>query len=129
MLIADKVLSGCGTAGIIDSSNLTNVQLSGPNFRVIATNVSGESSSKALLGFSYGFGMAATQLALIPLDENRMRYKIAMEKLWSTFETSHGAITGRKLALVNLRYDSESVNTFFYTKVTTVVIADVVEFQ
>jgi hypothetical protein len=58
-----------------------------------------------------------------------MLYKTAIQNLWATFEAAHGKAENRRLALVNVRYDSESVNIFFYTKVTTVVVADVVEFQ
>lgn len=123
------LFAGCGSTGVTASGHVTNVQLTSPNFRVVATNVSGEASSEAVLGISYGFGMTATQLALIPLTDNRMLYKTAMQKLWSGFEASNGAIANRRLALVNVRYDSESLNLFFYTKVTTVVVADVVEFQ
>lgn len=123
------LFSGCASTGLTASSHLTNVELSNPNFRLVAMNVSGEASSRAVFGISYGFGMAASQMALIPLDEDRMLYKTVMEKLWEGFEDTHGAVRGRRLALVNMRYDSETINLFFYTKVTTVVIADVVEFE
>jgi hypothetical protein len=58
-----------------------------------------------------------------------MLYKVAMKNLWGNFESSNGKVTNRKLALVNVRYDSESLNLLFYTKVTTAVVADVVEFE
>lgn len=122
-------LSGCAATGLSASSHLTDVQLGSANFQLVATNVSGEASASAILGVSYGFGMATTQMALIPLDKDRMLYKRAMENLWSNFEAAHGAAANRRLALVNLRYDSESLNTFFYTRVRTAVVADVVEFQ
>jgi hypothetical protein len=123
------MFGGCASTGLTASSHITNVQLTNPNFRMIATNVSGEVSAKAVLGVSYGFGMATSQLAIIPLTEDRMLYRTAIRNFWSNFEASHGAIANRKLALVNVRYDSESLNLFFYTKVTTVVVADVVEFE
>lgn len=122
-------LGGCGSTGLTASGHVTNVQLSGPNFRIVATNVSGEASSKAILGVSYGLGMTTTQLALIPLSPDRLLYKTAMKNLWSGFETSNGPVASRKLALINVRYDSESLNLFLYTKVTTVIVADVIEFQ
>ncbi|ELR71897.1 hypothetical protein C900_02136 [Fulvivirga imtechensis AK7] len=108
---------------------MTNVELREPNFKIVATNVSGEASSGAVFGVSYGLGMATTQVALIPLSNNRLLYKTAMQNLWNNFESANGKPVDRKLALVNVRYDSESLNLFFYTKVTTVVVADVVEFQ
>lgn len=119
----------CASTGLTASSHLTNVQLSDPDFRVVATNVSGQASSKGILGVSYGLGIGATQLTLIPLTEDRLLYKNAMEKLWASFESKNGPVAGRKLALVNLRYDSETFNLFLYTKLTTVIVADVVEFQ
>lgn len=123
------MFGGCASTGLTASSHITNVQLTSPNFRIVATNVSGEASSKAILGVSYGFGMAATQVAIIPLTEDRMLYKTAIKNFWSNFEATHGPVAERKLALINLRYDSESLNLFLYTRVTTVVVADVVEFQ
>ncbi|MEQ9377641.1 MAG: hypothetical protein RIG68_20815 [Imperialibacter sp.] len=123
------MLGGCASTGVTTSGHLTNVELSSPNFRIVATNVSGEASNKGVFGVSYGFGMAASQLALIPLGNDRLLYKNAMKQLWDNFEAANGPVTNRKLALVNVRYDSESLNVFFYTKVTAVVVADVVEFQ
>lgn len=129
LLTGILVVSGCASTGVTTSAHVTNVQLGEPDFRIVATSVSGEASSEALFGVSYGLGMAATQLAIIPLTSDRMLYKMAMEKLWSNFEAAHGSATNRKLALANVRYDSETLNLFLYTKVTTVIVADVVEFE
>jgi hypothetical protein len=129
LTISMLLLNGCASTGLTASSHLTNVQLGNPNFRIVATNVTGEASANGLLGISYGFGMAATQLALVPLTNDRMLYKIAMQKLWTSFEASNGPAVNRKLALINVRYDSETLNLVLYTKVTTVIVADVVEFQ
>ena len=123
------LLNGCASTGLTASSHLTNVGLSSPNFRLVAVNVSGEASSSAVFGVSYGFGMAASQLALIPLESKRMLYKAAMENLWQNFEAANSPAANRKLALVNLRFDSESLNAFVFTRLTVAVIADVVEFQ
>lgn len=123
------LLNSCASTGLTASSHVTNVQLTNPNFRVVATNVTGEASSKGIIGASYGLGVATTQLALIPITNERMLYKVAMKNLWENFEAKNGAIANRRLALVNVRYDSESLNLFFYTKVTTAVVADVVEFE
>lgn len=123
------VLSGCASTGLTTSSHLTNVELREPNFRIVATNVTGEASSEGIFGVSYGLGIATSQIALIPLTDDRMLYKTAIQRLWQNFEAANGSAVNRKLALVNVRYDSESLNLFFYTKVTTVIIADVVEFE
>lgn len=123
------LVAGCASTGLTASSHITNVQLTNPNFRIVATNISGEASADGILGVSYGLGLATTQLVIIPLADDRMLYKNAMQNLWANFEKVHGPAANRKLALVNIRYDSESLNLFFYTKVTTAVVADVVEFQ
>ena len=131
MLLASGsiILHGCGSSGLTASSHLTNVQLATPNFRIVATNVSGQASKEALLGVSFGLGMASTQLALIPLTEDRMLYKKAMQELWANYEAKNGTAANAKVALVNVRYDFESLNLFLYTKITTVVVADIVAFE
>ncbi len=123
------LMQGCASTGLTAASQLTNVQLGSANFRIVATNVSGEASSRGMLGVSFGFGMAVTQMALIPLENDRTLYRNAMKNLWENFEAVNGAPINRKLALVNVRYDSESLNTLFFTKISAVVVADVVEFQ
>jgi hypothetical protein len=122
------VLSGCVSSGLLVSSNMTEVELSQANYRVVATSVSGQASAEYLFGASFGIGMYAQAYALIPLDKDRALYKIAVENLWKNFEALHGKTEGRSLALVNVRYDSEAVNAFVYTKPKLTVIADVVEF-
>ena len=128
-LVLALLLNGCVSSGLTASSHITNVQITEPNFRVIATNVTGEASSKGIIGMSYGVGIAGTQLALIPLTEERMLYRIAIRNLWTDFESKNGPIANRRLALVNVRYDSESLNLILYTKITTAIVADVVEFE
>lgn len=123
------LMNSCASSGLSASSHVTNVQLKNANFKVIAINVTGEASAEAVLGVSYGVGLAATQLSLIPLTDERMLYKNAIQDLWADFETKNGPVANRRLALVNVRYDSESLNLFVYTKVTTGIVADVVEFE
>ena len=123
------LMQGCASTGLTAASQLTNVQLGSPNFRIVATNVSGEASVRGVLGFSFGFGMAASQVVLIPLENDRTLYRNAMTNLWENFEAANAAPINRKLALVNVRYDSEALNTFVFTKISAVVVADVVEFQ
>lgn len=123
------LLSGCASTGLTVSSHLTDVQLTGANYRIIATNVSGEGSADAVLGVSLGVGFGTSQVALIPLKKSRRLYNTAMKNLWDSFEAQHGPVANRRLALVNMRYDSDALNLFVYTKVNTVVTADVVEFE
>ncbi|MDA0194674.1 MAG: hypothetical protein O2887_06330 [Bacteroidetes bacterium] len=129
LLALALVISGCATSGISLSSHITNVELGSGNFSLISRGVSGQASSEGIIGISYGFGIGAHQMSLIPVTSNRMLYKTAMENLWSEFEASNGSVEGRKLALANVRYDSESLNLFIYTKLTVVIIADIIEFE
>lgn len=121
--------SACISSGLTASTHRTDVQLNRANYRILATNISGEASSDALFGASFGFGVAANQVALIPLSNSRSLYQGAMKNMWTSFEAAHGAIGNRRLALINFRYDSKALNTFIYTKVTVTVAADIIEFQ
>ena len=122
-------LAGCASTGRFSSTNLTNVELSENNFRVIATNVYGEASAEYLLGLSFAQGGEMQTIALIPLGGDRLLYKVALENLWRNFEQTHGNVEGRSLALVNVRFDSEALNVLiFYTRPKISVRADVIEF-
>ncbi len=123
------ILGGCATSGLTASSHRTEIGLYENNYRIVATNVVGEATSEGLIGLSFGVGMGATQISLIPLTAERTLYEIAMRELWSDFEGTHGEASDRTLALVNVRYDSESLNLAVYTKLKVAVIADVVEFE
>ena len=123
------MLIGCVSTGKFNSTNLTNVELSQDNFRVIATNVYGEASSHYLLGLSFAQGGETQTVALISLGGDRLLYKVALENLWRNFEQTHGNVEGRSLALVNVRFDSEALNVLiFYTRPKISVRADVIEF-
>ncbi len=122
-------LGSCASTGVTTSSHLTNVELKGNNYQIVATNVSGEASSNGIVGLSLGIGLGGAQFSLIPLSPDRTLYKNAMQNLWANFETKNGSPVGRTLALTNVRFDSETLNTVVYTKIKIVVIADVVEFK
>ncbi len=121
-------LVGCASTGRFSSTNLTNVELSEGNFRVVATNVYGEASADYLFGFSVAQGGEMQTVALIHLGGDRLLYKVALENLWRNFEQTHGNIEGRSLALANVRFDSDALNVFFFTRSTISVRADVIEF-
>jgi hypothetical protein len=130
IVAAAYILSGCMATGISASAHLTNVGLSNNNYRIVATSVTGEATSAGILGFSYGYyGVTTQQFVLIPITSNRTLYKNALQNLWENFEAKNGSAAGRTLALTNFRYDNETLNTVFYTKVKVVVIADVIEFK
>ncbi len=122
-------LEGCASVGLNASAHLTDVGLASNNYQIVVTNISGEASSSGILGVSYGIGLAGGQFAIIPLSPSRTLYKNAMQNLWADFEAKNGSAIGRTLALTNLRYDAETLNTLFYTRIKIVVIADVVEFK
>ena len=72
--------------------------------------------------------MYTNTLALVRVSGTGMIYKEALENLWKNFEATNGAIEGRRLALVNVRYDSDALNLFVYTRPKIMIRADVVEF-
>ena len=122
------VAAGCSSSGQFPAANLTNVELSAQNYRIVATNVSGEAESGYLIGFSFGNGSSQSTLALVRVDGTGLLYKEAVENLWANFEEEHGSPEGRRLALVNVRYDTDNLNLLVYTKPRVSIRADIVEF-
>lgn len=122
------VAAGCSTGGMFVAGNVTDVQLQKGNFKVLARGVTGEATAGYLLGFSLPMGMATNTFAVARVDGTGMLYKEALDNLWKNFESAHGQAEGKKLALVNVHYDSDALNLFFYTQPKVVVRADVVEF-
>ena len=55
-------------------------------------------------------------------------YDSALKNLWKNYEEEYGKIEGKKLALVNIRNDSEVLNTILYTQAKYFITADVIEF-
>lgn len=129
LLLAAAGLSGCAQTGMFASANLTEVQLSQPNYHVIATDVAGQATAGYLLGLSFPTGIANNTLALVRIQGTGMLYREALADLWARFEAEHGPIAGRRLALVNVRYDSDNTNLLLYAKPRLSIRADVVEFS
>ena len=127
-LLAGLTFSGCAQAGLFTSANLTEVQLRSANYQIVAINVHGEADAAYLLGVSFSTGMATQTLALWRVDGTGLLYKEAMENLWANFAAEHGPIAQRKLALVNVRYDSDNLNLLLYTQGKISIRADIVEF-
>ncbi|MCC7263983.1 MAG: hypothetical protein IT369_15835 [Candidatus Latescibacteria bacterium] len=121
-------LGGCSQAGMFIAGNLTTVELSAPNYRVVAVGVSGEAKAGYLLGVSFSNGPQAGSLALARVAGTGQLYKEALANLWLDFEKTHGPVAGRRLALANIRYDADSRNLLFYTDTKLCVRADVIEF-
>lgn len=128
LVVAAAALSGCAQAGMFASANLTDVQLSRANYKVVATDVAGTATAGYLLGISLPAGMANQTLALVRIQGSGMLYREALAALWAAFEAEHGPVAGRRLALVNVRYDADNTNLLVYTRPRLSIRADVVEF-
>jgi hypothetical protein len=122
------LMMGCANSGMFLAANKTNVELGEANYNIVATNVSGESSSGYLLGFSYPLGAATGTFALVRVSGTGMLYREALENLWQHYTENYGEIKGKKLALVNVRYDVDTINLILYTEARVSIRADVVEF-
>ncbi|MFH5885933.1 DUF6567 family protein [Halalkalibaculum sp. DA3122] len=129
LILLFTIFQGCTNSGAFIASNQTNVNLEEGNFHIVAANVSGSAESGYILGFSYGYGVLANTIAIARVDGTGMLYSDAIASLWEQYEEEHGSIEGKKLALTNVRYDTDIVNAFIYTKVKVMVRADVVVFE
>ncbi len=122
-------LSSCSTGGAFIAHNATNVDLSEPNFNYVARNVEGSSKADYLIGVSYSTGFMANSLSLIRIGGTAKLYDDAIQNLWKNFEEKYGSTNGKKLALVNVRYDTDILNLFVYTQTKLFINADIIEFQ
>jgi hypothetical protein len=121
-------LYGCGTTGTFRANNVTNVELSQPNFNIVARNVQGLAMQGFLFGFSVPQGSDVGIFGLIRVSGVENPYDTAVKDLWSKYQEKYGDIEGKKLALVNIRQDTEVLNTFIYTQAKYFISADVIEF-
>jgi hypothetical protein len=128
MMTASLILSGCSTGGAFIASNETEVQLQKNNFKIVARNVSGEAQAGYILGGTVSAGMACNTFALFRVSGSGMLYKEALENLWKNYEAANGPVEGKRIALINVRYDSDALNLFVYTQPKITIRADVVEF-
>lgn len=123
------LLAGCTNTGAFLSANQTIVNLNEGNYRISATNISGEAASGYILGLSYSTGLTASTLAIARVSGSGMLYAEALEDLWSNFEAEYGTVRDQRMALVNVRYDTDILNLVLYSKVKITVRADVIEFD
>lgn len=129
IILAVFIFTGCSNTGAFLSANQTIVNLEEGNYTIAATNVMGESESGYILGLSYSTGLTAVTLAIARVDGTGMLYAEALEELWKNYESAHGSVTNQKLALANIRYDTDILNLVLYSKVRVTVRADVIEFE
>ncbi len=122
------LLSGCGTAGAFQTMNVTTVELSKPNFNIAARDVHGSATRGYLVGISYSQGSDIGTFALIKVAGVEKLYDAAMKDLWNNYREKYGDPEKKKLALVNIRQDTEILNTLVYTQAKYFITADIVEF-
>lgn len=129
LLFSSIFFSGCLNTGMFFSANNTEVELSSNNYEIVATNVAGEAKAGYILGMSFSAGAATNSFALARVSGSGMIYKEALENLWNNYAEKYGQVEGKKLALVNIRYDSDAINLILYTEAKISIRADVVEFK
>jgi len=127
-LVSVVMSAGCSNGGIFAGSNMTDVQLQKNNFKIIARDISGEAHAGYILGATISQGIATNTLALIRVAGTGMLYKEAFEDLWKNFEAASGPVGDRRIAFINLRYDSDGLNLLLYTQAKIMIRADVIEF-
>lgn len=127
-ILGTLFLTGCTTSGAFLSLNQTQVNLEQANYTITATNVTGYAESAYVLGLSYSTGLSTTTMAVGRVEGTGMLYKEALEDLWINYEKDNGTINGKRLALANVRYDTDILNLIIYTKVMVGVRADIIEF-
>ncbi len=129
LLLASISLAGCVNSGAFYAANLTTVELGQDNFKIVATNVHGQSEAGYILGLSGSQGGYATTFALLRVEGDGLLYKAAVENLWAQFEEQHGPVGNRTLALVNVQFDADASNFLgLYSRSIVSVRADIVEF-
>lgn len=129
LIAGAALLAGCATSGVFEAQQQTRVGLDQANFRIVATNVHGESEAGYILGFSWAERSEPRTLALHRVDGEPMLVSAAMANLWDNFKAEYGPAEGRNLALINVRFDSDAANyLLLYTKQSITVRADVIEF-
>lgn len=129
VLFAAILFTGCTNTGAFLSGNQTIVNLNEGNYSIAATNVTGESEAAYIFGLSYSSGLMASTIAIARVEGSGQMYAEALENLWSNYESVHGSVSNQKLALANVRYDTDILNLFFYSKVRLIVRADIIEFE
>ncbi|MGM0506069.1 MAG: DUF6567 family protein [Bacteroidota bacterium] len=129
LLLVSVLLTGCSNTGAFLSANQTLVNLNEGNYSLSERSVTGESEAAYVLGLSYSTGLMASTIAIARVDGSEALYADAITDLWDNYEAEHGAIEGEKLALTNIRYDTDILNLILYTKVRLTIRADVIEFD
>ena len=120
--------NGCTTGGSFISSNTTSVELSEPNFNVVAKNIQGKSKASYIIGVTYSAGSIANSLAIARVSGSAKLYDDAIRDLWKNFESEYGELDGRDLVLTNIRIDNDMLNLILYAQTELYITADIIEF-
>ncbi len=96
LILGVVALSGCAQTGTFTAENLTTVELSEPNYEVVATGVSGTAKAGYLISASFSDGAKSGSISLFRVSGTGHLYKKAMG-LWADFESKHGPVAGRRL--------------------------------
>lgn len=122
------LITGCGTMGSFRANNVTNVELSRANFNIVARDLQGSAREGYLFGVSAPQGSDINTFGLIKISGDEKPYATAVKNLWKSYEEKYVDSKGKNLVLVNIRQDTEMLNTLVYTEVKYFITADVVEF-
>lgn len=128
-LILVAFLSSCTTGGSFLAQNVTNVELSKPNFKIVAKNLEGYSKASYLIGLSYSTGNVANTLALVRIGGTAKLYDDAIKDIWKKYREKYGATEENNLVLANIRIDNDILNLLVYTQSELYITADIVEFE
>ena len=120
--------SSCTSSGAFISLSDTRVELSEPNYEIVATGVEGMAEASHIFGVSYSTGITTQSLSLARVSGEPYLYQTALENVWENYRADYGQVEGEKLALANVRYDSDILNLIIYNKVKLSIRADVVRF-
>ena len=128
-LILLTYLSSCTTGGSFLAHNATNVELSKPNFKIVAKNLEGYAKASYLIGVSYSTGNMSSTMALVRIGGTAKLYDDAIQNVWKKYRDKYGDTEGKNLVLANIRIDSDMLNLLVYTQTELYITADVVEFE
>ena len=92
------LLSGCGTGGAFQTTHVTNVELSKPNFNIVVRDLQGSSMQGYLIGVSISQGSDVGTFALIKVSGVEKLYDTAIKDLWNNYREKYGDPEGKKLA-------------------------------
>ncbi len=129
VVVLTLALAGCAPGGLLLSTATTQTELSEPNYRIVAHDVRGSADATYLLSLTSTYGPVVQTLALARISGSASLYSDAIHDLWQNVASRLGQVDGRRLSLINIRYDFDVLNLILVNHVRVIVSADVVEFS